>query len=67
VGTDPVAVDTVCLQIIQAKRDAHKGESWPVSPPPKSIAVADTKYHLGTSDPEKIHLVKMGWKRDVLV
>jgi hypothetical protein len=67
VGTDPVAVDTVCLRIVQAKRDAYKGEPWPVSPPPKSIAVADTKYHLGTSDPAKIHLVKMGWDRDVLV
>ena len=67
VGTDPVAVDTVCLRIIQAKRDAYKGEPWPVSPPPKSLAVADTKYHLGTSDPAKIHLVKMGWDHDVLV
>ena len=67
VGTDPVAVDTVCLRIIQAKRDAFKGEPWPVSPPPKSIAVADTKYHLGTSDPSKIHLLKMGWDHDVLI
>ncbi len=67
VGTDPVAVDAVCLRIIQAKRDAYKGESWPLSPPPKSIAVADTKYHLGTTDPGKIHLVKVGWGRDTLV
>jgi hypothetical protein len=67
VGTDPVAVDTVCLRIIQAKRDGYKGEPWPVSPPPKSIAVADTKYHLGTSDPAKIHLVKLGWDHDALV
>jgi hypothetical protein len=67
VGTDPVAVDNVCLHIIQAKRDAYKGEPWPVSPPPKSIAVADTKCHLGTSDPAKIHLIKMGWDRDALI
>lgn len=67
VGTDPVAVDAVCLRIIQAKRNAYKGEPWPVSPPPRSIAVADTKYHLGTSDPAKIHLVKLGWERDVLI
>jgi hypothetical protein len=67
VGTDPVAVDTVCLRIIQARRDAYKGEPWPVTPPPKSIAVADAKYHLGTSDPAKIHLVKLGWDRDALV
>lgn len=67
VGTDPVAVDAVCLRILQAKRDAYKGEPWPVHPPPRSIAVADTKYHLGTSDPAKIHLVKLGWERDVLI
>ena len=67
VGTDPVAVDAVCLRIIQAKRNAYKGEPWPVSPPPKSLAVADAKYHLGTSDPATIHLVKLGWDRDALV
>jgi len=67
VGTDPVAVDAVCLRIIQAKRNAFKGEPWPVSPPPKSVAIADTKYHLGTSDPAKIHLVKLGWQKDALV
>ncbi|MFW6107349.1 MAG: DUF362 domain-containing protein [bacterium] len=67
VGTDPVAVDTLCLRIVQAKRDAYKGEPWPVSPPPRSIAIADTKYHLGTSDPANIHLVKMGWQEDALV
>lgn len=67
VGTDPVAVDAVCLRIIQAKRDAHKGESWPLTPPPRSIAAADTKYRLGTSDPAKIQLVKLGWDRDALV
>ncbi len=67
VGTDPVAIDAVCLRILRAKRDAYKGEPWPVNPPPKSIARADTHYHLGTSDPAKIHLVKLGWDRDALV
>ncbi len=67
VGTDPVAVDTVCLRIIQAKRNAYKKEPWPVSPPPKSIPLADTKYHIGTSDPAKIQLVKLGWKGDILI
>jgi len=67
VGTDPVAVDAVCLRIIQAKRNAFKGEPWPVNPPPRSIALADTKYHLGTSKPADIQLVKLGWSRDALV
>jgi hypothetical protein len=67
VGTDPVAIDTVCLRIAQAKRNLFKGEEWVISPPPKSVAAADTVYHLGTSDPLKIQLLRQGWDKDVLV
>ncbi|MBM4047165.1 MAG: DUF362 domain-containing protein [Planctomycetes bacterium] len=67
VGTDPVAVDTVCLRLCQVKRNLFKGEEWPLSPPAKSIAAADTEYHLGTSDPTKIKLVKLGWSDGVLI
>ena len=67
VGTDPVAIDTVCLALCQRKRNLFKGEEWPITPPPKSIAAADTEYHLGTSDPRKIKLVKLGWQKDVLI
>jgi len=67
VGTDPVAVDTVCLRIAQTKRNLFKGEEWVISPPPKSIASADTVYHLGTSDPLKIKLIRLGWEKDMLV
>lgn len=62
VSTDPVAVDTVCLKILQAKRDAFKGEPWPLNPPPKHIALADTEYHLGCSDLSKIEIVEVGGK-----
>ncbi len=61
-GTDPVAVDTVCLKIIQGKRDDYSGRSWPLSPPPKHIAVADTKYELGTSDASQIDVKVLGEK-----
>ena len=37
-STDPVAVDTVGLQIIMAKRRALRGEPWPLSPPPLCVA-----------------------------
>ncbi len=67
VGTDPVAVETVCLALIQKKRDLFKNESWPVSPPPVCIASADTKYKLGTSDPSKIKLICLGWDKDRFV
>jgi len=67
VGTDPVAIDTVCLRLCQVKRNLFKGEEWPISPPPKSIAAADTDYRLGTSDPLKIKLIRLGWEKDTLI
>jgi hypothetical protein len=67
VGTDPVAVDTVCLSICQKKRNLFKGEEWLISPPPRSLATADTIYHLGTSDPTKIKLTRLGWDKEQLI
>ena len=43
-GYDPVAVDTICLKIITAKREAIKGEPWPLTPPPICLEAADTVY-----------------------
>ncbi len=59
-GTDPVAVDTVCLKIIQGKRNEYKERAWPVSPPPKHIMVAGEKYGLGTSDASQIEVKLVG-------
>jgi hypothetical protein len=67
VSSDPVASETVCLSICQQKRDLFKGESWPITPPPLFIAAADKKYGLGTSDPHKIKLKKLGWQKDILI
>lgn len=67
VGFDPVAVDSVGLRIIEAKRREYFREDRPLNPPAKHIALADTRYHLGTSDPSKIELVKLGWDSDSYV
>jgi hypothetical protein len=67
VGTDPVAIDTVCLSICQKKRNLFKGEEWLITPPPRSLATADSVYHLGTSDPTKIKLTRLGWENEQLV
>jgi len=67
VGTDPVALDTVCLSICQAKRNLFKGEEWLITPPPKSITAADTQYDLGTSDPTQINVIRIGWEQDLLI
>ena len=61
VGFDQLAVDSVGLRIIEAKRREYFREDRPLNPPAKHIALADTRYHLGTSDPSKIELVKLGW------
>ncbi len=67
VGTDPVAVDSTGLRIIQAIRLEYFGDDRPLSPPAKHIAVADAKYGLGTSDPNKIELIKLGYDKDSFV
>ncbi len=67
VGFDPVAVDSVGLRVIQAKRRAYFAEARPVNPPAKHILLADTRHRLGTADPAKIDLIKIGWDKDILI
>lgn len=66
-GFDPVAVDSVGLQIILAKRKEHFQDNRPLNPPAKHIELADTRHHLGTADLSKIDLVKMGWSDSSLI
>jgi hypothetical protein len=67
VSNDPVAVDALCLKICQAKRNLFKGEEWPITPPPDNIIAADKTFNLGTSDPTKIKVVRLGWDKDILI
>jgi len=66
-GTDPVAVETVCLKILSSKRQALRGEPWPISPPPICVEAADKVYGLGTSNIEKIKIAHFGWGEDLLL
>jgi hypothetical protein len=66
-GTDPVAVETVCLKIITEKRQAIRGEPWPLSPPPICVEAADKVYGLGTSRMEAIKIEHYGWDKDLLL
>jgi len=66
-GTDPVAVETVCLNIINEKRKAIRGEPWPLSPPPICVESADKVYGLGTSRMEQIKIEHYGWEKDLLL
>ena len=67
VSRDPVAADATGLRIIQAKRKEHFGEDSPLQMTPHHIQLADTRHHLGVSDPGRIELVKLGWDEGVLI
>ncbi len=67
VGQDPVAVDSVGLRLIMAKRREVLGKAQEVPPVPKHIQLADTRHGIGTSDPGKIEFVKLGWAEDILI
>lgn len=66
-GIDPVAVESICLKIILAKRELIKGEPWPLSPPPLCVEAADKIYGLGISDAQKIKTQTIGWKEELLL
>jgi len=67
VGKDPVAVDAVGLELIKAKRRQVLGKARELPPVPKHIQVADTKHGIGTSDLNKIELIKLGWDQGILI
>jgi len=66
-GTDPVAVETVCLKVITQKRETMRNEPWPISPPPLCVKTADKVYGLGTSIMDEIKIQSFGWKQDLLL
>ncbi|MDH7512421.1 MAG: DUF362 domain-containing protein [Clostridiales bacterium] len=67
VSQDPVAVDAIALRLIMAKRRLELGPGQELPPVPKHIQIADTKYGLGTSDLNKIELIKLGWLDGVMI
>lgn len=67
VGTDPVAVEAVCVKILEAKREAIKGEPWPLTPTPVCLEAADKTYGLGTADMDLIDVELVGWEDGALV
>jgi len=66
-GEDPVAVDTLLNVLLEKKREQFKGRPWPLTPPVKHLAVAESRYHLGISDPEKIDLLALGEESERLI
>lgn len=60
VSEDQVALDTIGLELLSLKRNEVRGRDWPISPPPKHILAADSKYGLGVADRNKIELTAVG-------
>jgi hypothetical protein len=56
VGTDPVAVDTVAIGVMNEKRALEKVDPLPI---PEYLKIAEKKYNLGTIDPAKIEEIKI--------
>ena len=67
VGQDVVAVDTIGLRLLMAKRRKELGPAQEIPPVPKHIPLADTKYGIGTSDLNRIELIKLGWPDEILI
>jgi uncharacterized protein (DUF362 family) len=66
-GEDAVAVDAVGLALIRAKRREHFGKEMKFQTIPKHVEVADRRHGLGVSDLNRIELVKIGWKKNILI
>lgn len=67
VSQDPVAVDSIGVLILQAKRKEFFGEDRPLQPPAHHILYAETRHHLGVADPSRIELIKLGWREGSLI
>lgn len=67
VGFDPVAVDATGVRILENKRKEYFGEERPLNPPAKHVLLADTRHNLGNATPDKINLVTLGDKEDILL
>ena len=50
-----------------AMRTRKLGKERAIPPVPKHVEVADVKHGIGTSDINKIDLIKLGWQEDILV
>lgn len=67
VSRDPVAADATGLRVLEAKRREHFGTDGSLRPSPHHIQLAETRHHLGTSDPARIDLIKLGWSEGILI
>ena len=66
-STDPVAVDTLGVKLLEAKRRAFFGEDRPMTELAKHVRIAGEKHGIGVWDLSRIQVAKLGWGADILV
>lgn len=66
-GTDPVAVDSMGLAILEAKRRDFFDDDQPFPIPPHHIRFAAEQFHLGIADRTRIDLKKLGTTDGMLI
>lgn len=66
-SSDPVAIDTLGVKLLEAKRKQDLEEERPLTPLAHHVRIAGEKHGLGVWDPAKIELVKVGWEKDILI
>lgn len=64
---DPVAVDTMGVRLLEARRRIHFGVDRPLTELAKHVRIAGQKHGLGESDPRRIDLVRVGWDKETLL
>jgi hypothetical protein len=67
ISPDPVALDAVGIRLLSAKRREFFGEDKPFPKHTHHVMFADARYNVGVSDPDRIDLIKVGWKEGVLI
>ncbi len=67
VSADPVALDSLALRIIQLKRQDHYGDDRSLNPTAPHVIAADKKFGLGTSDLNRIEIIRLGWMEESFI
>ena len=55
------------MRLLEAKRREFFGAEKPLAHLAHHVEVAEKKWGIGFSDPEKVELVKLGWREGVLI
>ncbi|HEY3396276.1 MAG TPA: DUF362 domain-containing protein [Armatimonadota bacterium] len=64
---DPVALDALGRQLLEAKRALVKGAPWPLTPAPDYVQAAADQWKIGRADPEHLQLKVVGDRTDLLL